>query len=249
MPHSFTIKTYLLILCISLSACSPSIQGNNTNSKVPKEEYRMAWSNFMTSTISSDSEAIDVQSIAEQLQSLVSENSQAWLDAKAYKNSEVLTPALSENNAKRERQYNRYKLLLFQLATTYGKKELHRISQQVGPYDPKQAADEAIYIASLEHLLETMPVLENGGLDVYYADNAEGVFAYSRQNGSARAYIALNFSFNTQEMPLPFGFMASTKVAVWQSDSVSASGNDIERFVTQQAISVQAFSGKVVIVE
>jgi hypothetical protein len=94
-----------------------------------------------------------------------------------------------------------------------------------------------------------MPVLENGGLEVYYTNNAEGIFAYSRQNASARAYIALNFSFNTQEMPLPFGFMASTKVAVWQSDSVSASGKDIERFVTQQAIRIQAFSGKAVIVE
>ena len=203
----------------------------------------------MTSSLLNESDTVDVQTIAKQLQDLVNANNQEWQAFEAFNNAEVFAPALSENEAKRERQYKRYKLLLFQLASTYGRKELLRISQQLGPFDPKKAADEAMYILSLLHLIESLPVLESGEVEVYYADNDEGLFAYSRKSDSTRAYIALNFSFNTHDMPLPFGFMASTKVAVWQSDSVSSSGKDIERFVTQQAINIQSFSAKAVIVE
>ena len=254
MRYTFTPKPYLVALCFLLSACSPNglsdkASNQSRSSKIPKSEHKAAWSSFASHAIVNDSDTVDVQMFAEQLSKLVDTSVQEWRVSKEYKTAQMNLPTLSNNTAKRERQTTKYKLFLLLLATSYGKDELHRVSQTLGPYDPVAKDEEAAYINSIRNLLDTFPVLEQGEMEVYYANNDEGLLAYSRQSDSARAYIAFNFSFSTQDMPLPFGFMASTKVAVWQSDSISATGSDIKRFVTQQTISIQALSAKIVIVE
>jgi hypothetical protein len=98
-------------------------------------------------------------------------------------------------------------------------------------------------INSLRQLRNNYPELLNGQIEAYYANNETKVMAYSLQHGNNRAYVAFNFSFNIQEMPLPFGFMASTKVTVWQSDDLRTS-----TFVTQQKLMVPAFTAMIVFV-
>jgi hypothetical protein len=61
--------------------------------------------------------------------------------------------------------------------------------------------------------------------------------------GNTRAFIAFNFSFDTHELPLPFGFMASTKVRMWQSDATK-----IQTFVTSQALTIRPYTAVIVIV-
>jgi hypothetical protein len=88
--------------------------------------------------------------------------------------------------------------------------------------------------ASLQHLPK-----------VYYANNEEKLFAYQKQDkGGARFYVVFNFSFDIQTMPLPLGFMRSTKIKLWQTDS-----SQIESFVTDQPLMIRPFSAAIVIVE
>lgn len=80
---------------------------------------------------------------------------------------------------------------------------------------------------------------------VYYANNEEKLFAYQKQNkDGTRIYIVFNLSFDIHVMPLPLGFMNSTKIKLWQTDTIQ-----IENFVTDQPLMIRAFSAAIVIVE
>jgi glycosidase len=101
----------------------------------------------------------------------------------------------------------------------------------------------ASYIQSLTALGETVDVFTQGNFEIYAANDTSGLFAYKRMQGNTRAFIAFNFSFDTHELPLPFGFMASTKVRMWQSDATK-----IQTFVTSQALTIRPYTAVIVIV-
>jgi hypothetical protein len=107
----------------------------------------------------------------------------------------------------------------------------------------KQNPQWATYVQSLTTLSQNFEVFTQGDLEIYEADNVSGLFAYKRTQGTTRAFIAFNFSFDQHELPLPFGFMASTKVTMWQSDST-----DIQTFVTSQALTIRPYTAVIVIV-
>lgn len=101
------------------------------------------------------------------------------------------------------------------------------------------------FYRSLARLRGEFGLSSQGLAKVYYADNEEKLFAYQKQNNEgARFYIVFNLSFDIQTMPLPLGFMRSTKVKLWQTDSLR-----IESFVTDQALMIRPFSAAIVIVE
>jgi hypothetical protein len=101
----------------------------------------------------------------------------------------------------------------------------------------------AAYIESLKRLSEMSDVFKNGELNIYEANDNLGLFAYQRSKNNTRAFVAFNFSFDNHELPLPFGFMASTKVSMWQSDSP-----EIQTFVTSQALTIRPYTAVIIIV-
>jgi glycosidase len=99
------------------------------------------------------------------------------------------------------------------------------------------------YIASLSELALRYPAFHKGSIEIYEADNERRLFAFSRTYKKTRVFIATNLSFETHEMPLPFGFMSSTKVVMWESDNTN-----IREFVTQSAIAILPFTTAIIIV-
>jgi glycosidase len=99
------------------------------------------------------------------------------------------------------------------------------------------------YLQSLSELALRYPAFHKGRIEIYAADNDRRLFAFSRTYQKTRVYVATNLSFETHEMPLPFGFMSSTKVVMWESDNIA-----IREFVTQSAISILPFTTAIIIV-
>ena len=83
-----------------------------------------------------------------------------------------------------------------------------------------------------------------GAFDVYHTDEISQLLAFSVKTEERRIYAAVNLSYDTHEMPLPLGFMASTKVKLWKSDA-----GELSEFVTQGTLSIAAFSTALVILE
>lgn len=99
------------------------------------------------------------------------------------------------------------------------------------------------YKSGLAELSQDYPVLVQGDFQIYAADNAIGVLAYSRRSGPQRAYIAYNLSFDIHEIPLPFGFMSSTKVSLWESDV-----GLLRTFVTSSPLLIRPLTAVIVLV-
>jgi hypothetical protein len=99
------------------------------------------------------------------------------------------------------------------------------------------------YLQSLSELTLRYPAFQKGSIEIYAADNERSLFAFSRTYKKTSVFIATNLSFETHEMPLPFGFMSSTKVVMWESDNIK-----IREFVTQSAISILPFTSAIIIV-
>ena len=119
------------------------------------------------------------------------------------------------------------------------------------PYGKERITDKVAFDAELHAFYQSLtqlraqnPVLVDGKTDYYHADDDNQVLAYARTNEAGeRIYVAFNMDFKVQPMPLPLGFMADTKVKLWQSDAP-----DIREFVTQQPISMRPFTASVVII-
>lgn len=99
-------------------------------------------------------------------------------------------------------------------------------------------------LQSLNNMVETYPVFTQATAQLYDLSLEQNTFAFERKGANnVRAYIAFNLSFDVQEMPLPLGFMSSTKVTVWRSDAPEP-----DTFVTNQAFVMPALSAIIVIV-
>ncbi len=80
---------------------------------------------------------------------------------------------------------------------------------------------------------------------LYEVDPANKIFAFMiTSDGGQRAYFSFNGSFDIKDMPFPFGFMNSTKVTLWQTDS-----QKLDTFVTTQPIAVRPYNAAFVIIK
>ena len=98
----------------------------------------------------------------------------------------------------------------------------------------------------LENLAQLMDQNTRNSLNeivFYYADNDTRLLAFSIESSDARYYVGFNYSWEIHEMPLPFGFMASTKVTTWESDI-----GRLNTFVTQQPIVIRPFTAMIIAV-
>lgn len=77
----------------------------------------------------------------------------------------------------------------------------------------------------------------------YLTDVENQLLGYEIRTNDARIYVILNFSYDVHSLPFPLGFMSSTKVQLWRTDS-----QQIETFVTQWPLSVTGMSAVIVVV-
>jgi hypothetical protein len=100
------------------------------------------------------------------------------------------------------------------------------------------------YVNSFFELANGRDSFSRGDFSVYEANEDLALLAYSLIYKNQRAFVAFNFSYDNHEMPLPFGFMTSTKVTFWQSDVLLA-----ETFVTSNPLRIRPFTVAIVLVE
>lgn len=152
----------------------------------------------------------------------------------AFKNKQISAP-----EAAQERMLQRIQLLLAHQYMSFERVELP------SPLNTliTEHSELAEYSESVKALVNEYPVLSTGKFEIYEANNEQSLLAYSRRINNTPAFIAYNLSFDVHEMPLPFGFMASTKVTVWESGDLQT-----RSFVTSSPILVRPFSAVVVLV-
>jgi hypothetical protein len=110
------------------------------------------------------------------------------------------------------------------------------------PHSPLNTADnDALALMSF---IEQYGPLATAKMRIYEVDVANQLFAYELRFDDARAYVMYNFSFDTHPLPLPLGFMASTKITLYRTDNPK-----FERFVTNGPLSITYHSVVVVIVD
>nr|WP_136252743.1 hypothetical protein [Ningiella ruwaisensis] len=119
----------------------------------------------------------------------------------------------------------------------------HSSAEADRQFDAQQKALDEIN-ASLEPLL--LPDGKNAPhllhLPVLYdLDANKGLLAFSRKRNGARYFISLNLSFDGHEMPLPLGFMSSTKITLWQKD-LESTDKQARIFVSDGPPSMRPFS-------
>ncbi len=99
-------------------------------------------------------------------------------------------------------------------------------------------------VLTLTSFIEQYGPLARADMRIYEVDVANQLFAYELRFEDARAYVMYNFSFDTHPLPLPLGFMASTKVTLYRTDNP-----EFKRFVTSGPLSITYHSAVVVIVD
>ena len=99
-------------------------------------------------------------------------------------------------------------------------------------------------VLTLTSFIEQYGPLARADMRIYEVDVANKLFAYELRFEDARAYVMYNFSFDTHPLPLPLGFMASTKVTLYRTDNP-----EFKRFVTSGPLSITYHSAVVVIVD
>jgi hypothetical protein len=70
--------------------------------------------------------------------------------------------------------------------------------------------------------------------EIYQLDETKQLLGYVYKTPNARVYVIVNLSFDTHQIPFPLGFMSSTKVSIWHSDT-----EEFATFVTQRPLSIQ----------
>jgi hypothetical protein len=99
-------------------------------------------------------------------------------------------------------------------------------------------------ILKLTAFIEQYGPLATADIRIYEVDVTNKLFAYELRFESARLWVMYNFSFDTHPLPLPLGFMASTKVTLYRTDNPK-----FERFVTNGPLSITYHSAVIVIVD
>jgi hypothetical protein len=245
---------YALLTAFFLAACKP-VHTSDTAAKVNVDNID-AWYSTAETFFLTDNANPNIVDFAEQLQILIvasgsAKTSVSALHDKQNKQSPSLTfandsialldnaKALNQLPAKIDLLEKHIQLFWAHQVTFSGRVFLSADDHQRVETNEKYKN----YIASLSELALRYPAFHKGSIEIYEADNERRLFAFSRTYKKTRVFIATNLSFETHEMPLPFGFMSSTKVVMWESDNTN-----IREFVTQSAIAILPFTTAIIIV-
>lgn len=97
---------------------------------------------------------------------------------------------------------------------------------------------------SVSELVKALGNSVASSFDIYYTDEKKQLLGFSVEKDDKRIYVVVNFSYDMHDLPLPLGFMASTKIKLWKSDS-----GEVDEFVTQGPLSIDLLSTAVIIVD
>ena len=96
---------------------------------------------------------------------------------------------------------------------------------------------------SLIQLRRDTPLIHEGKMEWYAVDDQAGVVAYRLTNDQQQhVLVAINVSDQHHELPLPFGFMADSKIRLWASYAP-----ETRELVTSKPVALPARSAVVVI--
>lgn len=241
MKHvNFSVYLCLLPVLFLLYACAPRTEGvTPASGHIAGPWYNYAYTFFF------DAQHSNVESFATSLTDTLALSS--TIEKPINKSKLVVANILTRELNDQDKQTNR-----IALQTKLNKQFIaHQIGSfgrlYLSPSDNtflESNPDMMTYVQSLVTLSESFDIFTVGDIKIYEADNTTSLFAYQRSKGNMRAFIAFNFSFDTHELPLPFGFMTSTKVSMWQSDSPQ-----LRTFVTSHTLSIRPFTAVILIVE
>ena len=241
---------FAFLICSLLFACSEHNQATpsafsvqlNTNQEAAKlwRDYSRAYFLHQPATLSTSdfTQVLDAIMVAVEQQN----TDNFWLlkaDAKFLSEISSVYILPNDNPAVKERKIKRLKLsLLFELLSFQ--------LASIGTSEHALINSSAIfthYLDELKPLIAAEPVLNTGSFEIYEYNDELSLFALKRELGKRRAYIAFNLSHDIQNMPLPFGFMSSTKVSVWRTDLP-----ELKTFVTNEQIEILPFTAIIVLV-
>jgi hypothetical protein len=245
---------YILITAFFFTACMP-VTTPDTTAKLDLDNIE-SWYNSAATFFLDDNANPNIVKFAEQLQTLIVGSDRSvtndWALNEKQKEQSPSSNFASDsivllNNAKASNQLpakidlleKHIQLFWAHQFSFYGDVFLSDNDQQYIETHVKYKN----YLQSLSELALRYPAFQKGSIKIYAADNERRLFAFSRTYKRTRVFIATNLSFETHEMPLPFGFMSSTKVVMWESDNIK-----IREFVTQSAISILPFTTAIIIV-
>lgn len=234
----------LVVLCF-IAACSQKTSESDGRFYPNVAEYE-AWYVTANGLFIHSPEQVDIVSAAQSMQqSLVlkplSEQSHA-INTNAFTPPSILSTWLTKENVKDAaymlKQQKLQQFIAHQFLS-YGKATL----SESDSISIQKNTQWQLFFQSLANLSQDYEVLRLGDLTLYEADNKHQLLAYSRRYNNTRAFIAYNLSFDVHEMPLPFGFMSSTKVTMWQSDAPKK-----RSFVTNSPLIIHPYTVALVIV-
>ena len=241
----------VLLSVLLLAACLP-VQTPDTSATLHKDNIEPWYKNAESFFLNSNNNQSTVE-FAEQLQALVADPGAALTTELAnqaqpnlpytFTNDSIAllhnAKALEQVPAKIDLLEKKIHLFWAHQFGFYGDVFLSENDQQ----HIENNSEYTEYLQSLSKLAQMYPAFHQGRTEIYAAANEKKLLAFSRIYKKTRVFIAVNLSFETHEMPLPFGFMSSTKVLMWESDNIQ-----IREFVTQSGISILPYTSAIIIV-
>jgi hypothetical protein len=231
----------LISIALILSACSPSNTAKQqtlpSSTHIVSPWYELSYSVFI------DNEYDNIEGFASKLSGLLGDvNSEPAGMENAWLAPDVLTieQANNQQSSARSRLFeSMQKMFVAHNMASFGKTMLSVNDTSF----IQQNQEWKAFIESLSQLGNMNNIFSKGEFEIYAANTTTGLFAYQRTFEGKRAYIAFNLSFDVHEMPLPLGFMSSTKITLWQTDAP-----DIKQFVTSAPLAIRPFTGAIVFV-
>jgi hypothetical protein len=239
-----------LICCISLILINACSDQAHKPAVIPNPAQQTQWQDVSAELFLNPSPEPDILTASERFNSMLLPEQASQQAIKqtlkqgvfdysafisAFKDKQIFTV----HEAAKDRMLQRIKLLLAHQYISFDAVQLPPLLNTL-IYEYSELTE---YLENVKALVNEYPVLYTGSFEIYETSNEQGLLAYSRRIDNTRAFIAYNLSFDIHEMPLPFGFMASTKVTVWESGDMQ-----VRSFVTSSPILIRPFSVVVVLV-
>ncbi|MGB3726326.1 MAG: hypothetical protein WA981_11210 [Glaciecola sp.] len=247
MLINWRTRLLLVIACTGVFACSQQNQASAPilYSQYDVTEFEQAANNlFVLQSVSVSEYAASLNTL------LTAQKERQMVSVKSINKSITFSPWLTTallskqvkgdlaEQAKQDAHMRRLKMRLLHQLHIASPPYLH-------PQDQSRLQTDSLnaYYESLQALHNAHNILLSHAIEIYEASDDTQLFAYQMRINDKRAYVAYNFSFDIHTMPLPFGFMASTKVLMWQSDA-----QGVDEFVTSTPLMIRPLTAVIIIV-
>lgn len=222
MKLAFTLPTRSLFWVVLLALLASCVRNESSQVYAITEVQKPLVSQLANQILYANLKTIDLQILAKNFERVIKQGEMEVVTA-VVKDTKLLdnevSKTVSHPNLYDLHDVFRYCLLNFENTEPETLKSLSGISALIHP--------------------TTFKLIE--AFQFYHADNETRLIAFYFYTDKARYYVAFNFSWEIHQVPLPYGFMASTKVSIWESDI-----RTVNTFVTQQALVIRPYTAIVI---